>query len=55
MSLISGDEAHFGGVDHCNEAFIIETFGRYIAMDSQHASPQASTSDPDLRLRGIRK
>ena len=55
MGLINGDEANFCSVDHCNEAFIIEAFGRYIAMNCQHNSPQASVPGLDLRLCEVRE
>ncbi len=55
MSLINGDEANFCSVDHRNEAFVIEAFGRYIPMKCQHRSPHASASGLDLRLRGMKR
>ena len=56
MCLINGDEAYFLSVDHCNEAFVIEAFGRHIAKNSQHTSLQASAtglnlSPPTMRER----
>ena len=55
MSLINGDEAHFCSVDHRNEAFVVEAFGRYITMNCQHTSLQPSAPGLDLILRRIKE
>ena len=54
MSLINGDEAYFCSVNHRNEAFVIEAFGRYITMNYQHTSLQASAPCLDLKAGGIK-